>query len=813
MVDNPDNQSDQPKPGEKPEEVQGRWIKELDRSQKYYNDFIDTADKLVRLYRKQETRNSARRRFAMLWSNTELLKPTLYSQPPKPEINRRFEDKDPIGLLVSMILERCAEYQMECGHFDEAMRLARNDVILPGRGVVWVRRQNEDMLSYDYVHWRDYLTKPGRNWSEVTWIGKRSYFSRGEMKQRFKGLTESALGLMAPDNVPKTGLTDAEKKALEGKYSVWEIWDKTTAKVYFIAPSAKKPLEVVDPLYQLKDFFPTPMPLYASMTSDSLVPVPDYKFYQDQAEEIDDLTRRIASLTDSLKLVGFYPKGAEDASQAIETALSPHVENKMIGIESWAAFGERGGANAIIFLPIKQVADTITACVELRRQLIEDVYQITGLSDILRGSTDPHETLGAQELKAQTGSIRIRDRQREVQRFGRDLVRISCEIMAETFEPQQLLAMANMLTPEYAQRQEEIAQAFQLMADDRLRSFRLDVETDSMIQPDENKEKQQRTEFAMAVGSMLKEALPLAQMVPELLPMIGQVLLFVTRGFRTARELEKTIEDTIGQLVQKAQQAAQQPPQPSPEQIKAEATQKELQMRGQMMEQEMALKQRGQEAELQHKQATQAMDIQHKQALHDQQLQLATTANQNQMAIEQDGAGQKLRLEQQAAEQQQAQAAAAALQQQAQQASASSQQLEATQAMDAQKLQQGQALAEQGLRERKNIALIDLAKAKETMTGEPAAMPAVDTGGEGLPQAPDPLQVITEAFQQAIAQLAQVIAAQNQQLAQAMTTQNQQLAQLLTAPKSITTPDGRIYTAQPQIAGEGDLNGASNPNF
>ena len=60
----------------------------------------------------------------------------------------------------------------------------------------------------------------------------------------------------------------------------------------------------------------------------------------------------------------------------------------------------------------------------LRKQIIEDIYQIMGMSDIMRGATDPNETLGAQQLKTQYGSTRIRDKQQEMVRLARDLVEI-----------------------------------------------------------------------------------------------------------------------------------------------------------------------------------------------------------------------------------------------------------------------------------------------------------------------------------------------------------------------------------------------------
>src|SRR5262249_47121009 len=186
-------------------------------------------------------------------------------------------------------------------------------------------------------------------------------------------------------NMPSkgSGITDEEKRALEGKYIVWELWDKQNDQVCFLSPSAKVPLRIEAPFISLKDFWPTPRPLWATMTGDSTIPIPDYKYYQDQAEEINDLTRRIGKMTDSLKLVGFYPKGSE-ATEEIEKALNPGVENKMIGVEAWAAFAEKGGVQSIVFLPLKDVLAAIQGCVELRKQLIQDVYEITGLSDIMR---------------------------------------------------------------------------------------------------------------------------------------------------------------------------------------------------------------------------------------------------------------------------------------------------------------------------------------------------------------------------------------------------------------------------------------------
>ena len=89
------------------------------------------------------------------------------------------------------------------------------------------------------------------------------------------------------------------------------------------------------------------------------------------------------------------------------------------------------------------IATTITACVALRKQIIDDIYQITGMADIMRGDTDPNETLGAQQMKAQYGTTRIRDKQQELARVARDLVEITSEIITkEKFKGDTIIEMS-----------------------------------------------------------------------------------------------------------------------------------------------------------------------------------------------------------------------------------------------------------------------------------------------------------------------------------------------------------------------------------
>jgi hypothetical protein len=259
--------------------------------------------------------------------------------------------------------------------------------------------------------------------------------------------------------------------------------------------------------------------------------------------------------------------------------------------------------------------------VALRKELIDDVYQITGLSDIMRGSTEASETLGAQQLKANYGSVRIRDRQGELVRVARDITRIMAEMMAENFDQQTLLDMSQVeiktdadvkaeIEQVIAQAKQQVAQAkadpqiaqqaqqnpqqaqqmlaqlkaqseaqiakleeqptiekvMKLLREQRLRPFVLDIETDSTIQPDEDAQKQRATEFVTAVGGFMNQASALLMSVPQAAPLLSDTLKFVASQFRAGRELEGSIDEFADAM----KQVASQPKGPSPEQMKAE---------------------------------------------------------------------------------------------------------------------------------------------------------------------------------------------------------------------------------------------------
>lgn len=581
--------------------TQRYWMRNVRRFERKLEGWRQRARKIWTIYKRDKTDALRDRQFAMLWANTEILKPAIYAKPPVPVVSRRFKQQDPVARKASEILEYALMGEAERANLDWTLKKSRDDLLLPGRGTMWVRVDDAEgvfKIAYDYVHWADFVHDPQRTWQEVTWVGRRMFMSRRELADRFFGGDMTLASKVPLDHTHENeGDKESQTPSTEGqaKATVYELWDKRSKQVNFIARDAQVPLEIAPPYINLEGFWPTPEPMFGTLTPDDLVPTPDYAFYQDQAEEIDTLTARIAKISDSLKVVGFYAAGQGDASTAIETALKPGGENKMIPVESWAVFGESGSSGGVVWLPITEIAAALREVINLRQQLIQDVFQITGIADIMRGDTSAEETLGAQQLKSQWGSIRMKDKQQAMVRFAAEAFKISGEIIAERFPPEQLLAMANVQPDEDPA---VVQQAIMLLQNEQLRPFRIDVQADSTIYPDEQAEKAARNELIGAVGNFFSAAMPVIQAAPEMLPLMGQLLTFTVRSYRAGREIEQYIEQAMGQAAQGIQQrqqaqaeqaaaqqqaelAAKQPPPPDPEQIAHERS---------MQEREMALK-------------------------------------------------------------------------------------------------------------------------------------------------------------------------------------------------------------------------------
>jgi hypothetical protein len=399
---------------------------------------------------------------------------------------------------------------------------------------------------------------------------------------------------------------------------VWEIWCKTSKRVYFYSDEADEILDTKEDPFGLPNFFPTARPLFAANSTDNLIPTPDYTFVQPQYEELNVLNSRISNLISACKVVGTYDK----KSKELATVLSPSTpETLMVPVDSWDAFAQSGGIKgSTSFLPISEIAQVIQQLQSAAEIVKQQIYELTGISDIIRGQSSPYETAAAQGIKAQYASLRLQTRQTEVAEFFAELIRIKAFLMVKFYDPQRLVAKAGPMNQHDMQF---VGPAIQLLKDELLANTSIEVSVDSLQLADWQQDKQEMNEAVSALANLLREAIPAAQQNPALGPMLLHIIKAQMSKYRGMREMESYIDEQLqaalagsqqpqqdkvdpeeakAQQAQMAQQAQQQA-QLQQEQMKAqaEASQKaaELQLKERLAMAEIEFKERAKQADLQ----------------------------------------------------------------------------------------------------------------------------------------------------------------------------------------------------------------------
>lgn len=713
MADQP--QSDRPK-GETSATVR-YWMNEITAAQKREKDFRKDGMRIIEIYEGKKPETIP---YNILYSNTEVLLPALYSAIPRPVVTRRFKDDDPLGKDAADAGRRILEFLVDTNiegyeTFDEATRKATLDALLPGRGITTIAYdaevgelptesvddaepedesadQKEDaaegetgtpykegeLVCVETRSWNRVFFGYAKKWSKVPWIAYEEYIDEEEAIRLF-GKGKAALlkytdsEQEAKDFDDRGVATSSYDDRNEGERKtacVYQIWDKAGGKkVRYIAEQyADGYLKVDDDPLELTGFFNCPKPLMFMEKSNDLLPTALYMLYENQAAELNEITRRISRVVCAIKAKAVYDgELGEDIKNLVEAD-----DNELVPADKSSSLAaEKGLQNAIWFWPIEQLVQTLNQLILAREQCKRVIYEVTGISDIIRGSSVASETATAQTLKSQWGTLRLKRLQKEVQRYARDMLRMMLDIAATKFseetwarmtglpfllEPkyneltavskalqaqvaqQQMMAQQQMPPPapgqpptappppsqqmqqlQQVQQQLQIprwSQVLEILRDDMQRAYRIDIETNSTIEPEAAEDQKNIADLLNALGQYLNGVGPLVAKGMLPFEVAQNMMLAISRRFRFGSEIEDDLKKMKGPPPQDDGKAA--------EAAKMQAEQAKMQ------------------AEQQDKAAQRDFEIKKAQAEEQriQQVELAkhqreTQAEQNRMALEQ----------------------------------------------------------------------------------------------------------------------------------------------------------------------------------
>jgi hypothetical protein len=637
------------------------YLNHISQYEREFKKWEGRVKKIVDRY-KDESRNirdSDGSRFNVLWSNVQTLKASTFSRIPQPDVSRLHRDNDPVGRVACLILERALEFEIEhYADYRQTLRQSVYDRFLGGRGIAWVRYEptftqsdieaeiTEDVeaenpiseqLDFeaaptDYVHWKDFGHSVARTWEEVSIVWRKVYLTRQALQERFGDDADRIPLDASPTDTKNTDPDGVDKRAL-----IIEIWDKEAGRVFWLSKSLGKFVDEKDDPLELEGFFPCPRPLYATLTNDSLVPVPDFTLYQDQAAQLDILSDRIDGLIKALKVFGVYDSSIPELSRLFKEGGN----TELLPVKNWGAFAEKNGlSGSIQLVEIAPIARALNDAYTAFGQIKSQIYEITGISDILRGETQASETATAQNIKNNYATLRLKVYQDEVSQYATSLLRLKAQIICKHFDDMTILRMAgaDQLSPV---DQQMLPMAMQLLRNDVSRNFRVDVAADSLVFADEQQEKQDRMDFLSATSAFIEKIVQGAAQAPQIVPIAIELLKFGVAGFKVGKTMEGVIDEAAEQVKSQPQQ---QPP--NPEMIKAQVAQQQQQAQ---IQHEQQVEQFKAQAETQIEQSRIQADIQIKQ----QQMQV--DAQQEELKRQHDATMKQMavQMQQQLATQQQ----------------------------------------------------------------------------------------------------------------------------------------------------------------
>lgn len=594
------------------------WSQRIQAALKEEDQWRRDARTATETYRKKDNRSG----FNILWPNTVLKQAAVFARVPKPVVRTRF-GTDPTTQKISLMLERALEYQMDIQPYQSIMDCVVLDWLLPGRGVSRVRyhpqymEQEEPVFTddsgnyytdslvqvlpneivirddevfrkvdevvaeearIDHCGWAHFTHDPQERWEDVEWIAFYHKITRADAIKAFGKRASERMAVAGMDDNRRmdSGAKDLVSTDVEPRLACWEVWDRQKGEVRYVSEGVGKEsestLEKYDDPYNLKNFYPIARPLIAVQTPGTTMPTCEYSLYEEQARELNTVTTQLKRLLKQVRVKIAYDAAMPESIRN----LARTDDNVMVPVEGWMSFMQQGGLDAALqYMPFDKAAAAAAVLSQYREQLIGTIHEISGLSDIMRGSSDARETATAQQIKSQFGGLRLKPLQTQLQLHIVETMELQSELMAEKFDIDTLAAISKIDPPPLTET---------IIRGDTTRQFTIDIESDSTLAMDDAQQKQERQEFLVALTDVMTRAAAAKDAGLVNQKAIGEIIKFAIAPYRVSRELEDALEE-FGQ----EEQQQQADPQAQAQMMQAQIQAQELQLKAQGMQQDAQL--------------------------------------------------------------------------------------------------------------------------------------------------------------------------------------------------------------------------------
>lgn len=604
-----------------------KWIDRISSAEKKWQVYHDLIKEIREYYKNEKKKNKQN----IFWSSIETLKPFIYFKPPTPYVERRSKVANPVEDCACKILEKALVHNLEAQDFDGVIKYARNDYLLSGLGLTYekyvptFKKIMQEIVTPDAVMNTEVEVLDGAKvettyidpskllldcshvavWEDCEWVAQIIEMTKKEVIDQFgKEIAEKIIDPLNP-----------LENELDKATNVYRIWDKKDGKIIYLSKEVKDEfLRVDDDVLKIEGFYPFGKPLFATLANDGLIPVPDYSEIKCQLDELDGVNTRMRLTMQALKVSGCY----DGAFPELANLLNKDVT--LIQVSDFEKLREKGGIDGFVgFMPIGQYIEALQALAERRAQLMQAIYEITGVSDIMRGNADPNETATAVTKKTNFGTLRNQDRQNDFQRYLTDILKIKAEILCEMLTPELLAQFAEPNT-----QPDVLMQAIGLLKTEKIRNLTLGIETDTSFMQDEEADK--TLNAVKTIHEMVTAAFQVISAQPALLGLYKQMLDAVVVTLPNTRQFSAAIDETFARIEAELSQPSE--PEPNPDMIRAQADMARAQADQIKNANEFAVKQKAN--------AIKEQEVQLKKQAEDNKVMMANKEAEMQFALKQE---------------------------------------------------------------------------------------------------------------------------------------------------------------------------------
>lgn len=442
--------------------------------------------------------------------------------------------------------------------------------------------ENEKVYFQAGVYSSLYVDPAALRWNQVQRIGYQEEYSYREFKQKFG---EPAM--------EKLALGDITKYQNGEPIIVYQYQDKaekvvrwlTESSESFFTPAAlaelnaqgSEPLEPkegseakAEDIIGLEGFFTCTKPLIINAPTTNFWPTSEYFQLRDILDDINQIVKRMMLLTKAMRIRFFF----DSSIPQLQSLIGETGEGGGIGIpnlEQSLIAGKGDIRNLVAVFPVDEFIKGLSNLYIAYDQRLNMYYQLTGMSELIRGQTsDVEKTYGERQLEGKFALNRFEPFQRQIQEWLKANYELGMEMALKLFSDKTLdeYIVPQTLDPEDKQR---YIPALELLKNSFKRRFRVNFETDSTIQINQEWRRKQAIDLANVLTKALESTANVAKEQPELAQTELKILKHLIGEFSDGKLFIDEIQDSIEQAIEKASQPQQPQPNIDLERLKLEA--------------------------------------------------------------------------------------------------------------------------------------------------------------------------------------------------------------------------------------------------